>query len=338
MIKTLTSWRGFFAICIVCFHFAMHQFDQMAFSGVTFFFMLSGFLVTFRHKNMASVKQFYRQRLGRIFPLHWIALTAMIALDLAIIHKFQYGWDLPLHVVLMQSWVPSKEVFYNFSIHSWFLSSLVFCVIATPLLIKLFSHCSLKLSWCIIVAACAAVVGVSFYVNQDQDIMSYLYVFPAFRLVDYAIGMVLGISIRERHQHASSISLAKATAIEAATILIFAAFVAFHVSGNNTAITLENAPLWWIPVALIIVSATLLNNNEGIIGKCLMLPPVVWIGTISFEIYILQKLVNNQFVYAICPLFGHFGILIYDYSFAGTLPLLIITAWVVHRILNARKR
>ena len=84
MIKTLTSWRGIFALCIVCFHFAMHEFDQMTYAGVTFFFMLSGFLVTYKHETLNSVKSFYSRRLWRIFPLHWLVLVAMILLDLAV--------------------------------------------------------------------------------------------------------------------------------------------------------------------------------------------------------------------------------------------------------------
>ena len=47
IIKPIVSWRGIFAISIVCFHFAMHAFDQMTYAGVTFFFMLSGFLVCY---------------------------------------------------------------------------------------------------------------------------------------------------------------------------------------------------------------------------------------------------------------------------------------------------
>ena len=55
---------------------------------------------------------------------------------------------------------------------------------------------------------------------------------------------------------------------------------------------------------------------------------------ISFEVYILQKLVNNVFVYAVAPFFGHFGVLIYDYSFACTVPLLLLTAWLVNKFMK----
>ena len=331
MIKTLTSWRGIFAICIVCYHFAMHAFDQMTYAGVTFFFMLSGFLVTYRHSHITSVKQFYWHRLKRLFPLHWIALAAMVAVDLALMHKFHYGWDLPLHVALLQSWVPNEAVYYNYSIHSWFLSSLMAAVLVTPLLLKFFHRVGTKASWITVFAACAAVIALNLVASEQWH--SYLYVCPATRLVDYSLGMMLGMTLRERVMP-SHISTARATINEMVPLIVLAAFITFHASGFPIAEKLENSVLWWLPVSMLLVMCTILNKQEGLIGKLLILKPLLWLGGLSFEIYILQKLVNNLFVYAVAPLFGHFGILIYDYSFACTLPLLIITAWMVNWVMK----
>ena len=334
MIKTLTSWRGIFALCIVCFHFAMHEFDQMAFAGVTFFFIISGFLVALLHESLGSTKQYYLRRVWRIFPLHWLALIAMIALDLVMIHKFHYGWDLSLHVALLQSWVPNVDVYYNYSIHSWFLSSLLFAIIATPLLLRFINTTNRKVTWAIVITACLAVTVL--YLLASEKLFSFYHVFPPMRLVDYTLGMMLGATMRTplKTQH---VSTAGASAIEVAALLVFAAFIALHASGNQLALRLGNAPLWWIPVALLIVTFTALDGNEGIVGKLLTIRPLVWLGEISFEIYILQKLVNNIFCYLVAPFFGHYGIMIYDYSFACTLPLLIIIAWAAHQLTKTIK-
>ena len=331
MIKTLTSWRGIFAVCIVCFHFAMHAFDQMTYAGVTFFFMLSGFLVTYRHSEIASVKQFYWRRLKRIFPLHWIALVGMIIVDLTLMHKFHYGWDLPLHVALLQSWVPSEAVFYNYSIHSWFLSSLLFCVLATPLLLKFFNRVGGKVAWGVALAGCGVIAVINLVASEQWH--SYLYVCPATRLVDYALGMMLGATLRERIMP-SSITMARATVNELVPLAVLALFIALHASGSALAERLEHSVLWWLPVSMLIVMCTILNTHEGVVGKVLTIKPLLWLGKLSFEIYILQKLVNNLFCYVVAPLFGHFGIMIYDYSFVCTLPLLLLTAWVVNRIMS----
>ena len=327
MIKTLTSWRGIFAICIVCFHFAMHAFDQMTYAGVTSFFMLSGFLVAYKRSDIDSCKQFYWRRLKRLFPLHWIALAGMIVLDLALMHKFHYGWDLPLHVLLLQSWVPSEAVFYNYSIHSWFLSSLLFAVLVTPLLFKFFNYANRKLAWGVVLAACVVVVAANLV--ADEHWHSYLYVCPLARLVDYALGMMLGVTLRELSKP-HSISFFRASVHEIVPLVVLAAFGMFHASGNVLALSLESSALWWLPVSLLLVTCTIFNHREGAVGTLLTLKPLQWLGELSFEIYILQKLVNNVFCYVVAPLSAHYGIMIYDYSFAGTLPLLLLTAWAVN--------
>lgn len=330
MIKTINSWRGIFALCIVCFHFAMHEFDQMTFAGVTFFFMLSGFLVTYRSSSLG--KQFYSRRLGRIFPLHWLVLIAMIVLNVVFMHKFHYGWDLPLHIALLQSWVPQPAVIYNYSIHAWFLSSLVFCVCLTPLLVKFLNKLSNKARWIVIFSVCAIVILINLIICDDLN--DYFYVFPITRLVDYTLGTVLGLTLRD-HNNSRQISIARATGIEVVTLIIFAAFIAMHASGNAWAHKLGNSPLWWVPMTLLITSCTFLNGNEGLIGKLLRLKPLLWLGTISFEIYLLQKFANNLYCYVVAPFFGHYKIFIYDYSFVGTLPLLIILAWATHHLMKA---
>lgn len=332
MIKTLTSWRGIFALCIVCFHFAMHEFDAMTMAGVTFFFMLSGFLVTYKHSLIASVEQFYRRRMFRIFPLHLLTLVLMILLDLIQIHKFHYGWDLTLHVGLLQSWVPDEAVYYNYSIHSWFLSSLLACIIATPLLVKLIARSSRATSWAAMSCACLVMLILSLIPGERWH--SYRYVFPIARLVDYSLGMLIGNAMREcsKPQH---VTLARATMLELGSLAIFAIFIALHTMGAGTVDQqLETSALWWIPMSALIITSAKLHGNEGIVGKILSLPPLLWLGEISFEVYILQKLVNNAFCYIIAPFFGHFGILIYDYSFACTVPLLIVVAWVVNRLFS----
>lgn len=336
MIKVLTSWRGIFALCIVCFHFGLHEFDQMTLAGVTFFFMTSGFLSAMNcsDKDIKS-KPFYKRRLWRIFPLHWLALALMIILDVSLIHGFSYGWDLPFHIALLQSWSPYPEVHYNYSIHSWFLSSLLFCVLLTPLLVRCARKLSLTAMWIILVVIANILIPLDLSCESQwgYQLLNYTYVCPLTRVLDYSIGIALFTTInrlhwREKMQHISTIN---ASLIELATLTVLAIFIVLHADGGTVLEKLEKAPLWWIPCALLITTATVLNNHEGILGKILTFKPLLWLGTLSFEIYILQKLVNNAFCYLVAPVFGHFGILIYHYSFAFTLPMLIVAAYLVNR-------
>ena len=209
----------------------------------------------------------------------------------------------------------------------------MFCVLATPLLLKIINKLRLTMVFALALVACAIVIVLN-TVPLGFD-TSYCYVCPLTRLVDYALGMVLGVVVRKLQAVTTrQYSLAKASFVELCVLMALTSCVAIHASGNFIAVKLENSPLWWIPVAAIIFASAMLNGQEGVVGKVLKLRPLVWLGEISFEVYLLQKLVNNAFCYLVAPLFGHYGIMIYDYSFACTLPLLIVTAWAVSRLLS----
>ena len=185
----------------------------------------------------------------------------------------------------------------------------------------------MKVAWGIVLTACVAVAVINLVANDQWH--SYLYVCPATRLVDYTLGMLLGAALRERIMP-SNVSSARATFNELMPLFVLAVFVALHASGGALTGRWEISVLWWLPVSMLLVMSTILNNQEGLVGKVLTIKPLLWLGGLSFEIYILQKLVNNLFCYVVAPLFGHFGIMIYDYSFVCTLPLLLLTAWMVN--------
>lgn len=332
MIKTLTSWRALFAIVIVCYHFMMRWTVELGFMGVVFFFMVSGFLTVLHHnagRDTCYTRGFYSRRLGRIVPLHWLVLAMIIALDLTRVHSLHYGPDLPLHVMLLQSWIPRLDSVYNYSIHSWFLSTMLACVIATPLLLKAMCHSRLWATWTAIAVACTALIIIDY--SAGDNIVALTHVHPLARIIDYATGMALAMSIPRLSDKVQHLSFAKATVIELAILAIIVLFITLHATCENVLGKLLFAPLWWIPVAAIITGCTLLNHHEGALGRILTCKPLVWLGTISFEIYILQKPANLIFCYLVAPLCGHYGWLVYDYSFEGTLPVLLLLACAVHR-------
>lgn len=330
IIKPINSCRGIFALCIVCFHFGHHEFHEMTLLGISFFLMVSGFLVGLKQDEITQVARYYRNRLWRIFSLVWLSLACLVVIDLVMMHKFNYSWQFPVHVLLLQSWFPSESVYYNFNPHAWFMSTLLAATIFTPWLLRWMSRGSLKVAWTVLAVACVAVTALE--CCASETVRDYTYVCPLTRLVDYSLGMALGITLRRLNtrEKLKNISLANASLLELAAIAVVAAFIAWHASGDIASLKLENAPLWWIPALLFLTTSYSLSGHEGLLGKLLSIKPLVWLGTISFEMYILQKVVNNAFCYVIAPFFGHYGIMIYDYSFVTHIPMLIVLAAAVH--------
>ena len=90
--KALDSWRGICACLVVLFHFQVNSrvftlpLVRNSYLFVDFFFVLSGFVITWTYaRNLTSwlsIRDFLVLRLGRLYPLHLFVLLCLVALEL----------------------------------------------------------------------------------------------------------------------------------------------------------------------------------------------------------------------------------------------------------------
>ncbi len=96
--EVLDIFRGIFASMVVFFHMSAfsntiilnNDFVYNSDLFVDFFFVLSGFVITYTGQNMSSSKDmslFYKKRLFRLYPLHFIMLLIFVFIEL-IKHRF----------------------------------------------------------------------------------------------------------------------------------------------------------------------------------------------------------------------------------------------------------
>lgn len=91
--RVLDSWRGVAALLVALFHLnlysAIYSFDSIrnAYLFVDFFFVLSGFVITYsyadRLKTLDDLGSFAIRRFGRLWPLHAVMLFAFVAIEVA---------------------------------------------------------------------------------------------------------------------------------------------------------------------------------------------------------------------------------------------------------------
>ena len=142
-LPSLTALRFFAAALVALFHGSMSVTGSGAdgivrfgYVGVTFFFVLSGFVLTWTWKPDASPRQFYLRRFARVYPAH--LLTALIALSLGLLGVISVDASpvsVPLNLSLLQSWVPDYAVTYSLNGPSWSLSDEIFFYAVFPLLV-----------------------------------------------------------------------------------------------------------------------------------------------------------------------------------------------------------
>jgi peptidoglycan/LPS O-acetylase OafA/YrhL len=140
-LNSLTGLRFLAALVVVLQHATRHfaqvpvlseLFDQGA-VGVTFFFILSGFVLTWSHKPVRSKWNFYRNRFARVYPLHLLTLLLSIPLVLA---AQEFSWtSLVATVLLLQAWSPDRMVQFAMNGPSWSLSCEAFFYAVFPFLI-----------------------------------------------------------------------------------------------------------------------------------------------------------------------------------------------------------
>lgn len=139
MIRSFTGWRYIFAVAIFMHHYQIDGKSVLQAGraiGVTFFFILSGFLLAYGYKKRLmtweiSTSDFYKARAVKLYPLHILCFAAVFLLG---IRNFATA-DLPkavLNLFLLQSWVPSPDYYMSYNAVSWFLSDELFFYLMFP--------------------------------------------------------------------------------------------------------------------------------------------------------------------------------------------------------------
>lgn len=139
-IEALTSIRFFAALCVLLYHSggpaisslsatpeAVKNFFANGYLGVTFFFVLSGFILTHVYfgklHNGRAVQQYALARFARIYPVYLLAL--LLATPFAPADDF---WRIAPQFFLLQLWFPPEFHFWpaNWNMQSWTLSAELF--------------------------------------------------------------------------------------------------------------------------------------------------------------------------------------------------------------------
>lgn len=165
-IRSLNALRGFAALFVLFLHVRSTLLESpigatlpfetplisRAYLAVDFFFVLSGFILMhvyhtqFKTVGMENYRQFIRNRLARIYPIHLLVLCFMMVwkalADQHVLPQFpvvqhgtlQTGWfDVLTNLLLIQAWHLQYHLSWNFP--AWSVSSEFFTYLMAPWLI-----------------------------------------------------------------------------------------------------------------------------------------------------------------------------------------------------------
>lgn len=314
-LDALTSLRFFAAAMIVVGH-AHPLFGSLGFAtavpysqGVSFFFVLSGFILAYNYpilEGRNALKRFWLARVARVWPLH----TVMLLLWIALIFKFDRQSNFPgveglvklvANVLLLQAWVPLRSWSLSFNEVAWSLSVEFFFYAAFPLLIRYWAR-----SWhwlllvqagivVLVIAICSALALPSADTYPGVGFASLIYLNPLVRLLEFSVGISTAFLVRKIPTQELGLTseqwfVLELTAIGSCAFALLAAANLLgiqHVLGAAAVHYFTREGLWLFFAMLIGIFAL----SRGPVRKLLTTRVMVFLGEISFALYLCHALI-----------------------------------------------
>jgi peptidoglycan/LPS O-acetylase OafA/YrhL len=317
-IKCLTTLRFFAAAMIVVFHsvnaFRVGDNAKIPFplgQGVSFFFVLSGFILTYVYPSLSTgyrIRNFYVARIARIWPAHFVTFLLVLWL----IPSGGWIWNGAWQVVaanlsLVHGWIPSASYYFSFNSVSWSISTEAFFYLVFPFLI-----CRFDRSWwwkflgtaCFVVAMLSLTdfLKLTFYNSTNLWTITahgLVYISPLVRMLEFVTGMVVAERCLrwQEHEIVSSFPLWLWTMFELGAVAI-TALSSFLCSSFNPrsqhAFVAYAAGCGSFPAFALLIGV--LSFERGLVSRLLSAGWLIILGEISYSIYLVHQILIRWYL------------------------------------------
>ncbi|GAA2711275.1 MULTISPECIES: acyltransferase [Streptomyces] len=263
-------------------------FCKIGFVSVGFFFLLSGFILTWSAREGDRPLRFWRRRLARIYPSHLLVCAAALAL-LAERGTEPKAGDVIPSIFLVQAWTSNETVFWGINGPSWSLAGEVLFYLAFPLLLRLVRRIPARRLWLCAGGLVGAVVAVALvahltvsgepqtpFIKASWEQQWTVFNHPAARMLDFTLGIVMARILQTGRWIRLPFPVAAATIVPGYLLDLWLPDTFGMVAPTV------------VPLALIVTSAAaadLAGRPTGFQGRAM-----VRMGEISFAFYLTHTL------------------------------------------------
>lgn len=258
--------------------------------GVTFFFILSGFVLTWVAKPGDSKRGFWRRRAAKVFPNHLATLAVAIPLMIGAGAAVELTNIVPT-LFLVQGWIPDQEIIIigNPNGPTWSLACEVLFYLSFPFLLPLLKRIRPdRLGWwaAAVVAVMAAVPFIAKLLpyeplmapTTDSWLQTwFVYYFPVTRALEFILGILVALMVMNKRWRGPRLGLAGVLALGgyAASAHLADAYSGFAIAA--------------VPIALLIAAAATADagGRRTPFGGRTM----VWLGEVSYAVYMVHWMV-----------------------------------------------
>jgi peptidoglycan/LPS O-acetylase OafA/YrhL len=272
---------------------------RIGYEGVPFFFVLSGFVLTWSARQGEPVGKFYARRFARVWPL--LAVTFLPAM--AIVHFWNHAPFSPGGAVatltLTQAW--TTHHFYTANIVTWTLSCEAFFYLSHPLLVRWLS----RLNTTGLLTATGAMTAFSVLTHTwpgsgafSFEVVRLTYASPLALMPMFIIGMCTAMGMKRGWRP----RLGLFPVLGMLTLIVAArwrsAFQPGLIPGLPPSAGYFDAVI--VPIFALLIAVVVARDIESRSGV-LARPTLVRLGEWSFAFYLVH--------YMVLTAFRHFGIL-----------------------------
>ena len=307
---------------------------------VSHFLVLSGFCSTYayfdksRFSERVGVRENFRYMLGKarkLYPLHIVTLLAVAAVEFFLLARKglptpetpQTVFYFVMNALLLHSWIPASEGYFSFNAVSWYLSVTIVCYFVFPWLLRFVKNSTARRVGIALACVIAAMALVSVALGVGMDRLGWsgaavkwiTYICPLFRLGNYSIGVFLGYFFLALGEKRKTLNKRAVTALQVLMVLLLA-FKIYYLNVHDVPKNISYN-LLWIPESTLIVFLFAIGGGlSGLLTKC---RPLMWIGEISGDAFLIHQIVIKGLEY-----FTSSKLLLIFAGFAITLGLTIL--------------
>jgi peptidoglycan/LPS O-acetylase OafA/YrhL len=255
-------------------------------SGVAFFFVLSGFVLTWSSRPDDTARSFYRRRVARILPLYLLAWWGGVALNL-VTGESPLIRQIPA-LFGLQAWAPSDRIHFAGNAVLWSLSCEAFFYLCFPLVIGRLRRLRDRTATLLLGGVLAAAMAwpVLLHPTTGAGVRYWLmYLFPPARFLEFVAGILLALLV-------SRGAIGRVPLWPACTVAVLV-----YLAAGWAPMHLQPVALMLLPWVLVIAAAA----QHDLAGGNPAPRWLVRLGVWSYAFYLFHQLILKDFAFVHRP-------------------------------------
>ena len=297
-LNSLTSLRLFAAIAVVLTHVGysftsprlLRVSERYLYVGVEFFFIISGFVLTWTYKRESEQTRWSRSlwlRLTKIYPLDLLTM-AFALMFLPNLERIPNTFGTFADMTLIQAWFPDITVFFGGNGVAWSLSCELFFYALFPIVILRTGRLGRTASFVVIsviVSTMTITPLAALAIGLPKPYFYWMFfIFPPYEFGFFLLGMIMAEIISKQY-----ITLPRSlNRISAVSIALVIATWTWYSFSTNQYLPAPFADLILLPPFVLLISSSAQNDLRGT-ASWIKNPVFLTLSSWSFALYLLHK-------------------------------------------------